>query len=92
MTNAVETSGLRYSPGGRFTIVDLTLHVPEGAICGFLGPNGCDKTTTLPTDGLDRWPGATSSSALLDYVRLKVIMSASRVSPCRYGVQVYRTP
>lgn len=47
MSNAVETKSLRYSPGAGFTIEDLNLHVPAGAIYGFLGPNGSGKTTTL---------------------------------------------
>ncbi len=47
MSNAVETAGLRYSPGGGFAIRDLNLHVPTSAIYGFLGPNGSGKTTTL---------------------------------------------
>lgn len=47
MSNAVETRSLRYSPGGGFAIEDLNLHVPAGAIYGFLGPNGSGKTTTL---------------------------------------------
>ena len=47
MSNAVETSALRYSPGGGFSISGLDLHVPAGAIYGFLGPNGSGKTTTL---------------------------------------------
>jgi ABC-2 type transport system ATP-binding protein len=47
MSNAVETNGLGYSPGAGFTIADLDLHVPTGAVYGFLGPNGCGKTTTL---------------------------------------------
>jgi ABC-2 type transport system ATP-binding protein len=47
MTNAVETEDLRYSPGGGFRISGLDLHVPSGAIYGFLGPNGSGKTTTL---------------------------------------------
>jgi len=47
MTNAVETSALGYSPGGGFRIAELDLHVPMGAIYGFLGPNGSGKTTTL---------------------------------------------
>ncbi|WP_102401760.1 ABC transporter ATP-binding protein [Haloimpatiens massiliensis] len=33
---------------GRFTAVDnLTFHVPEGEIFGFVGPNGAGKTTTM---------------------------------------------
>ncbi|MEF1220064.1 ATP-binding cassette domain-containing protein, partial [Photobacterium damselae] len=33
---------------GDFTAVDnLNLQVPKGSIYGFLGPNGCGKSTTL---------------------------------------------
>ena len=47
MTYAIETSGLRYTAGRDFTIDDLNLKVPAGALYGFLGPNGCGKTTTI---------------------------------------------
>lgn len=47
MTNAVQSNALRYTPGPGFTISGLDLHVPVGAIYGFLGPNGSGKTTTL---------------------------------------------
>lgn len=33
----------------RVTAVDgLSLAVPEGSVCGFIGPNGSGKTTTIP--------------------------------------------
>jgi ABC-2 type transport system ATP-binding protein len=47
MTNAIEIEGLRYRAGKGFEIADLALHVPIGAIYGFLGPNGSGKTTTM---------------------------------------------
>src|ERR1051325_527400 len=47
MTNAIEIQRLGYRAGRTFEIKDLDLHVPQGAIYGFLGPNGCDKTTTI---------------------------------------------
>ncbi|MGH7531837.1 MAG: ATP-binding cassette domain-containing protein, partial [Gemmatimonadales bacterium] len=47
MSFAVETAGLRYSPGRGFELHALDLHVPRGAIYGFLGPNGSGKTTTI---------------------------------------------
>lgn len=47
MTNAVETQLLCYQAGRTFSIENLALHVPAGAIYGFLGPNGCGKTTTI---------------------------------------------
>jgi ABC-type multidrug transport system ATPase subunit len=47
MNNAIEIEGLRYRAGKGFEIPDLALHVPVGAIYGFLGPNGSGKTTTM---------------------------------------------
>ena len=47
MTNAIEIQRLCYRTGRTFEIEDLDLHVPQGAIYGFLGPNGCGKTTTI---------------------------------------------
>jgi ABC-2 type transport system ATP-binding protein len=47
MTNAIDIQRLCYRAGRTFDIKDLDLHVPQGAIYGFLGPNGCGKTTTI---------------------------------------------
>ncbi|HYB42099.1 MAG TPA: ABC transporter ATP-binding protein [Candidatus Methylomirabilis sp.] len=47
MSHAIETRGLAYRAGRDFAIRDLALHVPEGSIYGFLGPNGSGKTTTI---------------------------------------------
>lgn len=47
MTLAIQTQGLGYRAGKQFAIRDLDLHVPAGAIYGFLGPNGSGKTTTI---------------------------------------------
>ena len=47
MTHAIAVDGLRYRAGRAFEIRDLTLRVPQGAIYGFLGPNGSGKTTTI---------------------------------------------
>jgi len=47
MTQAIEIRRLRYRAGKAFEIKDLELHVPQGAIYGFLGPNGSGKTTTI---------------------------------------------
>lgn len=47
MSAAIEVEGLRYRASPEFAIEDLTLTVPAGALYGFLGPNGCGKTTTI---------------------------------------------
>jgi ABC-2 type transport system ATP-binding protein len=47
VSTAIETRGLRYAASRDFAIEDLTLKVPTGALYGFLGPNGCGKTTTI---------------------------------------------
>ncbi len=47
MSNAIETRDLVYRAGKHFELHDVSLHVREGAIYGFLGPNGSGKTTTI---------------------------------------------
>jgi ABC-2 type transport system ATP-binding protein len=44
---AIETNRLGYSASREFAIRDLSLKVPTGSLYGFLGPNGCGKTTTI---------------------------------------------
>ena len=44
---AIDVHDLRKSFGARRVIDGLTLQVPEGEICGFLGANGSGKTTTI---------------------------------------------
>ncbi len=47
MTLAIETQALHYRSSAEFAVDDVSLHVPAGALYGFLGPNGCGKTTTI---------------------------------------------
>ncbi|HEY3935612.1 MAG TPA: ABC transporter ATP-binding protein [Gemmatimonadales bacterium] len=47
MSLAIETHGLSYRTSQDFGIEDLSIAVPAGALYGFLGPNGCGKTTTI---------------------------------------------
>ena len=47
MTDAIEIRGLTWRPGGTFSLRELDLTVPPGAIYGFLGPNGSGKTSTI---------------------------------------------
>jgi ABC-2 type transport system ATP-binding protein len=47
VTPAIDVSGLNKSFAGKHVVQDLSIQVAEGRICGFLGPNGSGKTTTL---------------------------------------------
>ncbi|MDB5451022.1 MAG: ABC-type multidrug transport system, partial [Phenylobacterium sp.] len=47
MTLAIDVAGLNKSFGDKHVVNDVTIQVEEGRICGFLGPNGSGKTTTL---------------------------------------------
>jgi ABC-2 type transport system ATP-binding protein len=44
---AVRTSGLTRRFGDHTAVDHVDLLVPRGAVFGFLGPNGCGKTTTI---------------------------------------------
>jgi ABC-2 type transport system ATP-binding protein len=44
---AIDVHGLNKSFGDKHVVNDVTIQVEEGRICGFLGPNGSGKTTTL---------------------------------------------
>ncbi len=44
---AVETTGLARRFGTVRAVDGIDLHVPEGSVFGFLGPNGSGKTTTI---------------------------------------------
>ena len=47
MSLAVDVSGLNKRFGARAVVQDVAMKVETGRICGFLGPNGSGKTTTL---------------------------------------------
>ncbi|MFG2139284.1 ATP-binding cassette domain-containing protein [Streptomyces sp. NPDC048650] len=68
----IETHGLTKAyRGGRLAVDGLDLVVPRGSVFGFLGPNGCGKTTTIrmlmgliePTAGSARVLGAPMPGA-----------------------------
>lgn len=44
---AIDVRGLNKSFGDKHVVNDVTIQVEQGRICGFLGPNGSGKTTTL---------------------------------------------
>ncbi len=47
MSLAIEVEGLNKSFGDKHVVQDFSIQVETGRICGFLGPNGSGKTTTL---------------------------------------------
>jgi ABC-2 type transport system ATP-binding protein len=47
VTLAIDVSGLSKSFDGKEVVHDFAIQLSEGRICGFLGPNGSGKTTTL---------------------------------------------
>jgi ABC-2 type transport system ATP-binding protein len=47
VTLAIDVAGLTKSYGGRRVVDNVSIQLEEGRICGFLGPNGSGKTTTL---------------------------------------------
>jgi ABC-2 type transport system ATP-binding protein len=44
---AIDVRGLSKRFGSRTVVDTLSIQVPRGEICGFLGPNGSGKTTTI---------------------------------------------
>jgi len=44
---AIDVRGLTKSFGGRVVVDHVDLRVGQGRVCGFLGPNGSGKTTTI---------------------------------------------
>ena len=47
MDYIMETVGLRKSYKGNVVVNDVNIHVPKGAIHGFVGPNGAGKSTVM---------------------------------------------
>jgi ABC-type multidrug transport system ATPase subunit len=67
---AIDVHDLRKSFGARKVIDGLTMQVPEGEICGFLGGNGSGKTTTIRMlCGLLRPDGGSGTCLGLDILR-----------------------
>lgn len=47
MSEVITTHGLGKKYGNRVVVEGLDLHIPQGCVYGFLGPNGSGKTTTM---------------------------------------------
>lgn len=73
-TPAIALSGVTKRFGLKTAVQDLSLEVAEGSLCGFIGPNGSGKTTTirmilrilLPTEGSVRVLGEETGDAADD--------------------------
>lgn len=44
---AIKTHGMTRAFGGVNAVENLDLAIPKGTIYGFLGPNGCGKSTSI---------------------------------------------
>ncbi|MBU2319327.1 MAG: ATP-binding cassette domain-containing protein, partial [Gammaproteobacteria bacterium] len=44
---AIEAKGLSKHFGNNIAVNKLDLKIPKGSIYGFLGPNGCGKSTSI---------------------------------------------
>jgi ABC-2 type transport system ATP-binding protein len=67
---AIDVHGLTKRYAGRAVVDDVSLQVGSGRICGFLGPNGSGKTTTIRMlCGLLTPDGGSGSCLGLDIVR-----------------------
>lgn len=47
MDYIMETVGLKKSYKGKTVVDDVNIHIPKGAIYGFVGPNGAGKSTVM---------------------------------------------
>lgn len=47
MDAVMETVGLRKSYRGNAVVDDVNIHIPKGAVYGFVGPNGAGKSTVM---------------------------------------------
>lgn len=47
MDYIMETVGLRKAYKGNVVVDDVNIHIPKGAIYGFVGPNGAGKSTVM---------------------------------------------
>ncbi|MFD2237920.1 ribosome-associated ATPase/putative transporter RbbA [Aureimonas populi] len=80
---AIEAKGLTMRFGGFTAVDDVSFRIPKGEIFGFLGSNGCGKTTTMkmltgllePTQGRAKLFGREVDSSDLDMRRRVGYMS-----------------
>ncbi len=70
MSLAIDVRGLNKHFGAKHVVQDVSIQVEAGRICGFLGPNGSGKTTTLRMlCGLLKADSGEGTVLGLDFVR-----------------------
>jgi len=89
----VEMQRMTKDFGARRAVNDVSFRVPEGAITGFLGPNGSGKTTTLrmalglvtPTSGVALFDGRRYSDTAAPRRVVGALLEATGFHPARTG-------
>ena len=54
MDYIMETVGLRKAYKGNIVVDNVNIHIPKGAIYGFVGPNGAGKSTVSQNEDLHK--------------------------------------
>jgi ABC-2 type transport system ATP-binding protein len=97
-TYAISVEGLSKNYGARRSVSALTFNVPYGSICGFVGPNGSGKTTTIrmllslisTTSGEGRVLGSAISEPMKYLDRVGAMIEGPAFYPSMSGVENLR--
>jgi ABC-2 type transport system ATP-binding protein len=92
---AISVEGLSKNYGTRRSVSALTFKVPYGSICGFVGPNGSGKTTTMrmllslisKTSGEGRVLGSAISEPMKYLDRVGAMIEGPAFYPSMSGVE-----
>ena len=92
---AISVEGLSKNYGTRRSVSALTFNVPYGSICGFVGPNGSGKTTTMrmllslisKTSGEGRVLGSAISEPMKYLDRVGAMIEGPAFYPSMSGVE-----
>jgi ABC-2 type transport system ATP-binding protein len=92
---AIEVSGLTKVYGDRAALSNANFTVPSGSICGFVGPNGSGKTTTIrmllglitPTSGTAKVLGESISQPEKYLPRVGAMIEGPAFYPALSGIE-----
>lgn len=87
----IEVQGLTKRFGSKTVVDDLTFHVADGTVTGFLGPNGSGKSTTMrcmlsldrPAAGVTRFNGKLYGDLTHPLREVGALLDAKYVHPSR---------